>query len=156
MKSPYSLFEERSDEMPLEFIISIISKGFILSEISSLKSMGLSPKNYRFLEVLSYRDEIIIQKDFAEMFKKNQSTITRSLNTLEDDGFIKRINDDINHKNKIIVLTKKGKDTVNTMTNFKRNLEDQYLDSFTTSEKEELRKNLIIIAKKFLYNLHEK
>ena len=137
MKDPIDfLLSAELDELPLEFVVSSLSRGLIILRMNKIKELGISfPQNYRFLEILKEEnDNQVIQKDFAEIFRINQSTVTRSLNSLEEEGFIERITLKDNRKNKIIKLTDKGNDTIKEIEDYDKKIENELLKSITEDE----------------------
>lgn len=64
-------------------------------------SFGLYP-----LLIKIYRNEGVIQEQLAQSFHLNESTITRNLKKLEENGFIKRIPD---KRTKKIEITENGR-----------------------------------------------
>ena len=137
MKDPIDfLLSAELDELPLEFVVSSLSRGLIILRMNKIKELGISfPQNYRFLEILKEEnDNQVIQKDFAELFRINQSTVTRSLNSLEEEGFIERITLKDNRKNKIIKLTDKGKDAIKEIEDYDKKIENELLKSITEEE----------------------
>ncbi len=118
----------------IEFNLSFISRSFELEIFKRAKELGLDPHNYKLLDFIN-NHEGIIQKDLAQFFDKNQSTITRSLNRLEYDGFIKRVHEE-NKKNNIIVLTQRGEKVITEINELAKNIENKFLYNFTTEEKE--------------------
>ena len=137
MKDPIDfLLSAELDELPLEFVVSSLSRGLIILRMNKIKELGINfPQNYRFLEILKEEnDNQFIQKDFAELFRINQSTVTRSLNSLEEEGFIERITLKDNRKNKIIKLTDKGNDTIKEIEDYDKKIENELLKSITEDE----------------------
>ena len=130
--------KQSSTHIPISILDYIINK-----QRSSilLKEKITNPFNLIYLEYLEAKGPTI-QKQLAEVFDKNQSTITRSLNTLEDLELIKRKNTKDNKKNKIIELTQKGQKLLDTIHKKDTELEEKIFEVLTPEEEENLKKTL--------------
>lgn len=95
----------------------------------SLHSYGVAIEQRATLEIIKYEADVN-QTMIAKLLGKDKTTISRSLNSLEKKGFIKRESDIENDKrsNKI-VLTSKGEDILEEsfgeVTAFRENLNDK-------------------------------
>ncbi len=142
------LLDADLNELSIELLISSMQRPLEFIRIKKIKELGIKfPQNYRFLEVLEKNNEDIIQKNFASKFHINQSTVTRSLNALENDGFIKRSILDNNKKNKVIKLTDKGKDVLTEMHKFDAELEKELFRNFSQEEIDEFKKFCVKFSK---------
>ncbi|WP_294007405.1 MarR family winged helix-turn-helix transcriptional regulator [uncultured Methanobrevibacter sp.] len=125
----------------LDSLISIIDRSFKIACLDKFDELDLTFHNYMTLEFI-YNHENVIQKDLARLFHRNQSTITRSIDKLENKGFVERIHDDNNKKNNIIILTTKGQKAVEEINSFKKDLEKDLVYNFTENEREIFKKLL--------------
>ncbi len=116
---------------------SYISRGYEIPLFLKINEYDLEHHNYHILEYI-YNHDKIIQKELSEIFYRNQSTITRSLKKLERKGFIERYHGK-NKKNKYIKLTEKGTSAIEEIEEYKRDLENEFLENFTDEEKQTLK-----------------
>ena len=140
-----------SQHLSVNFLFSSLSHAIFELRVEKIKELGIEfPQNFRFLEVLE-NHEGIIQKEFASRFNINQSTVTRSLNALEKEGLIKRTILENNKKNKVIVLTDRGRAVLKEMQNFDANLENEMLKGLSETEIQEFKQYFMKMVK----NIHE-
>lgn len=93
------------DNVPSILLISILYRQHAKFLNDKLKDENISFGLYPLL-IKIYRNEGVIQEQLAQSFHLNESTITRNLKKLEENGFIKRIPD---KRTKKIEITENGR-----------------------------------------------
>ena len=93
------------DNVPSIPLISILYRQHAKFLNDKLKDENISFGLYPLL-IKIYRNEGVIQEQLAQSFHLNESTITRNLKKLEENGFIKRIPD---NRTKKIEITENGR-----------------------------------------------
>lgn len=136
------------DNLSFEFILSSFQHGMMILITHKIRELGIDfPQNYRYLEFIKEHDNII-QKDIAVIFNINQSTVTRSLNALEDEGFIERIMLEGNKKNKVVKLTDKGENIIKELESYKDNIEKEIFKGFSYEDIRKLKLMNVELAKR--------
>lgn len=103
-----------------------------------LKPMGLSLAEYKILYVcINYPDERITNSFLESHFQMSHSTSVGLLNHLEKDGWINRISNPDNKREKIVVLTAMAQQQKDTLLKAGQELEDQFTANLTKEEVEE-------------------
>ena len=102
------------ENLPTPAYISIIYRKHASFINKKTKDVNLTFGLYPLLITISKKEKII-QEDLAKLHHLNESTITRNLNKLEEKGFIIRTRD---KRKKIISLTDKGEETVQSIINY--------------------------------------
>ncbi|MGN1362202.1 MAG: MarR family winged helix-turn-helix transcriptional regulator [Methanobrevibacter sp.] len=149
MESPIEyLLNTDVDNLSFEFILSSFQRGMMILMTHKIMELGIDfPQNYRYLEFIKEHDNII-QKDLANIFNINQSTVTRSLNALEDEGFIERVMLEGNKKNKVVKLTDKGENIIEEVESYKNNIEEQIFKGFSHDDIRKLKLMNVELAKR--------
>lgn len=141
------LLNEDLDNLSVDFLLNSIEMPLMRIRVEKIKEMGIDfPQNFRFLEVLEHH-EGMIQKEFAARFQINQSTVTRSLNALEKQGFIKRVILEGNRKNKVIYLTDDGKNLLKVIHNFDKQLEEKMINNFSEDDVSKFKELCVLMIK---------
>ncbi|MGN0093592.1 MAG: MarR family winged helix-turn-helix transcriptional regulator [Methanobrevibacter sp.] len=149
MESPVEyLLNTDVDDLSFEFILSSFQHGMMFLMSHKIKELGIDfPQNYRYLEFIKEHDNII-QKDIAFIFDINQSTVTRSLNALENEGFIERVMLEGNKKNKVVKLTDKGENLIKEFESYKDNIEKQIFKGFSHDDIRKLKLMNVELARR--------
>lgn len=134
------LSEEEISDMPLGSLITTVSRGHLIFLFQEIEKHGITGGQYQFLTGLS-REDGISQEELANNFHMNESTIARALRKLEDTGMVQREVDDNNRRRKIITITEKGKNTVDSIRKVDENWEKQ-IQSLSAKEKYRLKQML--------------
>ncbi len=112
------------NEMPDTLGFMIVHTGKLLLKAINLAFAGIS-KEITFeqmgvLYFLSRNDgkKDMIQQDIAEIMDKNKSAVLRSVDILEQKGFVKRIPAAGDRRKNVITLTNTGKAVIEKMHDF--------------------------------------
>ncbi|GGE39910.1 MarR family transcriptional regulator [Pedobacter psychrotolerans] len=89
----------------------IKSIGKLIDQSVMDEGIELSMEYFILLNILYDRDNII-QNDLANLMHKDKSAILRQIDLLEKKKLVVRINDSVDRRKKIIMLTKDGMKTV--------------------------------------------
>lgn len=112
-----------------------------------LKPMDLSLAQYKILFICLENPNERITNSFLEShFQMSHSTSVGLLNHLEKDGWIKRIENPDNKREKIVVLSDKSKKNKKALLKAGQDLEDE----FTANLTEEEAKEYIRLSKKIM------
>lgn len=103
-----------------------------------LKPMGLSLAEYKILYVcIHYPDERITNSFLESHFQMSHSTSVGLLNHLEKDGWIKRVPNPDNKREKMVILTDMAQNNTVELLKAGKELEDQFTVNLTKEETEE-------------------
>lgn len=103
-----------------------------------LNTLGLSLAEYKILYVcINYPDERITNSFLESHFQMSHSTSVGLLNHLEKDGWINRISNPDNKREKIVVLSIMAEQKKATLVQAGQELEDQFTANLTKEEAEE-------------------
>lgn len=103
-----------------------------------LKPMGLSLAGYKILYIcIQYPDERITNSFLEDHFQMSHSTAVGLLNHLESDGWIQRVPNPDNRREKIVVLSDKAKNETPALISAGQELEDRFTENLTREEAEE-------------------
>lgn len=112
-----------------------------------LKPMGLSLAEYKILYVcIQYPEETITNSFLESHFQMSHSTSVSLLNHLEKDGWIRRVPNPDNKREKMVVLTDMARDKKTPLLEAGQELEDQFTVNLTPEETREY----IRISKKIM------
>jgi DNA-binding MarR family transcriptional regulator len=97
-----------------EFVDALISVRQTIKQLAQQKLRELHDREitYEMLQVLTvlWKKHQINQQEVANTIQKNKASLTPLLDSLVKMGLVTRGEDPIDRRNKIITLTKKGKD----------------------------------------------
>ncbi|UFH54023.1 MarR family winged helix-turn-helix transcriptional regulator [Spirosoma sp. KNUC1025] len=79
-------------------------------------------------------DDLLSQQEIANMLQKDKSGIQRSLRTLERDGYLRIVPDDIDRRKNLIQLTPAGKMVVEKVIETAETIDKQVTDQLTGEE----------------------
>ena len=139
------ILEKESSKISLSFLIEVLNRDRTISLAMILRELGISYHEHQFLFYL-YHEENTIQEEFARLFRKNESTITRALKKLEEKNLIKREPDENNRRKNIVSLTEKGIQYVEQVQKADQDWEEETLSIFSSKGKRKLKKTLKKIA----------
>ena len=126
-----------------EFVDAIISVRQTIKQLAQQKLRDLHDREitYEMLQVLTvlWKKHQINQQEVANLTQKNKASLTPLLDNLVGMGLVTRSEDASDRRNKIITLTKKGKDYKKKFTPLinelyrvvKGNIPDQRLEEMT-------------------------
>lgn len=105
---------------------------------SVLKPFDLSLAGYKILlACIQYPETRITNSLLEKHFQMSHSTTVGLLNHLEKDGWVKRIPNPDNKREKIVVLTEKAEHNKSALLKAGQDLEDQFTANLTKEETEE-------------------
>ena len=152
-----SKFEEslNFNDIPLAGIISVINRSNHMYLSSMLKNSEITFGQYPFLMNLYHKDKQT-QKELANTFKISEGTVARALKKLEDNNLITREENKNNRREKIITITKKGKELGQKFFYLDKKWEKEVLNSLDEEKQVEFKKIAHEIALKSSEIQHEK
>lgn len=93
----------------LIYITGTLVRG-LSSQTFTEKNFELTPDQYVILNLLLENEEIMCQRQLAEITFKDRANISRIIDILHQKGFIKKIPDSNGRKIYKLIVTQKGKD----------------------------------------------
>jgi DNA-binding MarR family transcriptional regulator len=138
-------------DMTLGSLISTVNRAYLVFLIQEIEKYGIHGGQLLFLTGLSKKDSIS-QKELANTYHMNQSTIARALKKLEDAGMVKRNVDENNRRKNIITVTGKGRTTVDNIRLIEEKWESN-IKSLNIDEKNKLKELLRSLALESLENM---
>lgn len=133
------------NEVPFCKLISIISKGQAVYLKHHLEDYGINPTQLYLLFELSEQCNTN-QEAISKRFNINKGSVARSFQKLEDKGMVVRQIDENNRRQNKLILTEKGKKTLNETEKILQDWEDNVLDDEDQVDRELLKKALEKIA----------
>lgn len=133
----------------LTFNINHVSHLFVRKINLELGQTGLSIQIEQFpiLFLVRYSaDEPLSQQDIANLLQKDKSAIQRSIRTLERDGYIRIVSDDVDRRRNLIHLTPAGKFAVDKIADLAAVINQDVTSKLTQEESETLMKLLQKVA----------
>lgn len=101
---------EYTRECP-HYLTGVIHKHLKAGLVKNLKNEGFNLSNQQILLLLHlFEEDGVNQKRLSELTMMNKISIAKALNLLEANGLAKRVQDDVDQRNKNIYLTEEGKD----------------------------------------------
>ncbi len=139
--------EELTDENEIPFckLISIIAKGQAIYLKHHLEDYGINPTQLYILFELSDPCNLN-QEEISKMFNINKGSVARSFKKLEEMGLVVREIDENNRRQNKLLLTEKGKETLNKTEKIMQDWEDKVIVDEGFVEKNLLKKVLKEIA----------
>lgn len=133
------------------YIVSTLSRQFATLLESSLKQKGLSISNWRVLLCLSkYKKRTL--NEIVDYTLLPQSTLSRSLNRMEEKGLIKRRKSKGDNRAYDIKITEAGRTTLNTTFHEIYTICEEPLAILNSDE----RQNWLSTTKKIIYHFENK
>ncbi len=113
-----------SNELPDTLGFMIVHTGKLLQRTINVTFAGLTKEiTFEQMGVLYFISrnagkKDMIQQDIAEIMEKNKSAILRSIDILEQKGFVKRVPAQGDRRKNVIELTERGKCVIDQMHEF--------------------------------------
>ncbi len=139
------------EDMSLGSLISTASRAYLFFLFNEIEKYGIHGGQFQFLKSLSKKDSIS-QEELANIYHNHQSTITRALRKLEDEGMISRKVDENNRRKNIITITAKGRNIVDNIQLLDEKWENN-IKSLDIDEKNKLKKLLKALTVESLGNM---
>ena len=108
---------------------------------------GLNETYRPFIMILS-RGDGINQLEFSKRLHFSAPSISLTLQKMEQEGFIKREQDEADKRNTIVSLTDKGKEYDNRFKSVLFKVEDEIFEGIPLSEREQANELLLKLIKK--------
>lgn len=93
----------------LIYITGTLIRGFSTQTFAE-KNFGLTPDQYVILYLLLENDEIVCQRQLAEIMFKDRANISRIIDIMHKNGLVEKIPDSNGRKIYKLVVTEKGKE----------------------------------------------
>lgn len=103
--------------------ISVLYRQFQIFINNELKDLNITSGEYIYLIKL-YENKELTQEDLAEIYYIDKSAITRSMRSLEDKGYIKRIKNQRDKRSYRIQVTEKALEVEHRIYNALRSWDD--------------------------------
>jgi len=129
-------FSERLGRL---FIFMISHAGHLMARKSNreLTRLGftLQIEQFPILFIIYFsEDNLLSQQDIANMLQKDKSGIQRSIRTLERDGYLRIVSDDVDRRKNLIQLTPAGKLVVEKVIETAEVMDKQVTDQLSAEE----------------------
>ncbi len=109
-----------------------------------------SPLQNRILEYLiNHQDEIIYAKDLESKINVSKGALSTAISTMEQNGYVKRIINEKDARNKIITLTDTSINMFNEYYHMAQTIDDEIMSGISKKESEEFYR----IVEKMIDNL---
>ena len=92
----------------LIYITGTLIRGFSTQTFTE-KNFGLTPNQYVILSLLIENEEIIYQRQLAEIMFKDRANISRIIDIMQKNGLIEKVPDSHGRKIFKLVVTEKGR-----------------------------------------------
>lgn len=100
----------------------------------AISELGIHRNQHIILMHLARREDLPSQKELAEHLRVSPAAVAVALQKLEADGYIDRSNDEKDGRFKKIVITQKGKDTVEKSREIFRRIDTAMCEKLTEEE----------------------
>lgn len=111
---------------------------------SKIEKYGIKQGQFEYF-LLIYNSPGINQIELAKLKSVGKASVTKALKILQDDGFIERINDDLDKRNTLCYVTKKGELIADELMLIRSEAEKILFDKFTEQDKEIFYKHLCLL-----------
>jgi DNA-binding MarR family transcriptional regulator len=91
-------------------------------------------EQFALLYAISLKEDDVIQKDMAEVMRKDKSGILRLIDSLEEKELISRVADTKDRRKNCLMVTKKGKEVIEQYLKLMSELMEQLQQGLTASE----------------------
>lgn len=99
-----------------------------------ISNFGIHHSQHQLLMYIAKENEIKSQKQIAEKFGITAAAVTRTLKTLECEGFIERTNIETDSRFNRIIITEKGKEIVDKTYNSFKELDSSIFGDFSEED----------------------
>ncbi|WMW25180.1 MarR family transcriptional regulator [Methanolobus sediminis] len=142
-------------EITLGAYISMAYRSHFVRINNQMKELGLSSGQFHVLMVLS--DYQGVTQDFlAGSLLIDKGTVARAVNILEQNGIVRRIQDENNRRAVLVYLTEKGEELIPQVEKIDREWEEAAYTGFTQEERKQAKSFLRKIAQNSYANAYEK
>lgn len=124
-------------------IIKKLSLEFDKIAIPILSTYNLTPSQYKIIKyLLINEDKDIRQKDIEKEFSMTNPTVTRIINNLEKNNWIKRVENNNDKRSKLLKLTKSSLNKKEELYDIGLKLENKFIKGLNKDEQKELNRLL--------------
>jgi DNA-binding MarR family transcriptional regulator len=127
------------------YLIKSINDGIKTKADEDLQSHGLTFTQSRVLVFLMKRNGQATQKEIEDEMRVTHPTVVGIVSRMERDGFVTTNIDERYHRNKVVTLTKKAKETGRNMDRVVKKMEKELLSPLTEEQQKQLTKYLELI-----------
>lgn len=121
----------------MQDVMGKVVKLYFTRSFSLNEKLNVHPGQVALLQMLE-KNEGQSQKELAKCIMVKPSTITVMLNRMEERGFIKKVQHEIDHRKYCIYLTEEGKDIVKKVKENVQIIEEEMFKNFSKEEKEQM------------------
>lgn len=111
---------------------------------AKIEKYGIKHGQFEYF-LLIYSSPGINQIELAKLKSVGKASVTKALKILEDEGFIRRVSDDLDKRNTLCYITEKGEIIADDLLQIKSEAEKVLFDRFTEDGKEALYKHLFLL-----------
>ena len=117
----------------LVFITGTLIRGFSTQTFCE-KQFGLTPDQYVILSLLIENEEIIYQRQLAEIMFKDRANISRIIDIMQNNGLIEKIPESHGRKIYKLIVTQKGRELKDKVFSTDIDLRQQITKDITREE----------------------
>jgi MarR family transcriptional regulator for hemolysin len=108
----------------------------------------LTVDQFGLLYFINKEENEVIQKDVADVMCKDKSAILRMIDTLEEKELVRRVNDKDDRRKNRLMVTKKGKRTIEQWLQIEKELTNELLDGVEEPDLESFKRVINHIQEK--------
>ena len=127
-------------DLPYYYVYSIQARSFS-NVTNALRPYGIGTPTWRVLANLQEEDGISV-RDLARRTTFDVSNLSKLINTMSEQGFVKKIPSKSDARVVLVYITNEGRELFETVLPAVREVQEQGLVNFTASERETLMKLL--------------
>lgn len=139
-------------DIPLAGHISVIVRNYAIYFNREILPLKITSAQTPYLMILSDMG-VLTQDELSGILFIDKGTVARSLQKLEDNGFISRTPDPDNRRKNLVFLTEKGKSILPRVRDIDRKWGEAICEGLTEEERSQLFSNIYKLAKNSLKNL---
>lgn len=139
-------------DIPLAGHISVIVRNYAIYFNREILPLKITSAQVPYLMILSDMG-VLTQDELSGILFIDKGTVARSLQKLEDNGFISRTPDPDNRRKNLVFLTEKGKSILPRIRDIDRKWGEAICEGLTEEERSQLFSNIYKLAKNSLENL---
>jgi MarR family transcriptional regulator for hemolysin len=127
----------KDNKLPLGMVLgSMMNAMFraLKKRTSSQTDIKLTIDQFGLLFAINEKNEDVIQKEMAEVMGKDQSSILRTVDSLEKKELIRRVVDKNDRRKNFLMVTKKGEQAIEQFLNIEFQLNDDLLEGLSETE----------------------
>ena len=142
----------KPSDIPLAGHISVIVRNYAIYFNREILPLKITSAQIPYLMILSDMG-VLTQDELSGILFIDKGTVARSLQKLEDNGFISRTPDPDNRRKNLVFLTEKGKSILPRIRDIDRKWGEAICEGLTEEERSQLFSNIYKLAKNSLENL---